>query len=498
MFVNKYFFILLLLFFVQYLSAQILYNNGADIKVNTGGIIKVQGSAENATGTITNDGYTTINLDITNNATLQGSGTYEIWRHWINNSTFMGNASNTSLVYLNGTAIQNIQGNQMTTFWDLEIDNGLKKELYINSGVNHTLVLNDNELATDDYSFFVYNPDVNAILRNGGATYGFVSSTGNGNLSRLTNTNQSYIFPVGSNVGTLRYRPISITPNNATDNTFTVRMANVDATTEGYDVSLFNSNITLVNDQFYHKINRSNGTSSANLKFYYNESEDGQWQGLANWDSSLWGDVGQITHTTVTPFNTSELLAFDNFTNEPFALTDNKSTLPVEWSSFVAQKEESEVKLKWITASETNNIFFSIERSIDAIHFDEIAQVKGAGNSNTENYYSLTDAYPQIGNNYYRIKQVDYDGKNTYSEIRNVYFGDNSKIRIYPNPASNYLEIKGLDLSMNYSISIQNINGEIVLETNQKKIDILNLAKGMYVLILSSENKTQYFKWVKN
>ena len=312
--------LVLMLMFVQITNAQVFYNNGADIKINSGAILKVQGSAENASGTISNDGYTTVDLDITNGGTLQGNGTFEINRHWINNATFLGNTSNKSLVLLNGSVTQNIQGSQVTTFWNLELDNGLVKKLFISSGVNNDLNLHNQELAAETYIFYVYNTSVDAISRDAGATYGFVSALSDGSLSRKTNVSQTYIYPVGSTVGTLRYRPIDIKPADASNNTYSVRMANTDATNDGYDRDQHEANICKVEPDFYHKINRTSGSANADIKVYYKESDDGLWPNSSNWNGSLWADMGTVNHVTGTPFNTVEKAAWSDFTNEPYAL----------------------------------------------------------------------------------------------------------------------------------------------------------------------------------
>jgi hypothetical protein len=94
--------------------------------------------------------------------------------------------------------------------------------------------------------------------------------------------------------------------------------------------------------------------------------------------------------------------------------------LPIELVNFNAAPNGDKVDLTWSTASETNNDYFTVERSTDAIHFKEILRKQGAGNSTSTIYYSDIDNSPLSGHSYYRLKQTDYDGHSTYSKIKSV------------------------------------------------------------------------------
>src|SRR5690606_28516311 len=99
------------------------------------------------------------------------------------------------------------------------------------------------------------------------------------------------------------------------------------------------------------------------------------------------------------------------------------------------------VDLTWATASEYNNDRFEIERSTNGLNWSQIGSVSGMGTTQQRHEYLFTDEYPENGENYYRLKQVDFDDKYEYSPIRLVTFGseitpDNSRIVWYPNPTS--------------------------------------------------------------
>ncbi|HIP32706.1 MAG TPA: T9SS type A sorting domain-containing protein [Crocinitomicaceae bacterium] len=121
----------------------------------------------------------------------------------------------------------------------------------------------------------------------------------------------------------------------------------------------------------------------------------------------------------------------------------NTIVLPVELLSFDAAIEREAVKINWATSSENNNDYFLVERSNDLMNWEEVAFVSGAGNSTEEITYSESDYFPLAGNSYYRLKQVDFDGEYSYSEIRPINFGSDQDLVFYPNPVKDVLTIKG-------------------------------------------------------
>jgi hypothetical protein len=109
--------------------------------------------------------------------------------------------------------------------------------------------------------------------------------------------------------------------------------------------------------------------------------------------------------------------------------------LPITLLNFTAEKNGESVLLKWTTASETNNDYFEIEKSADGINFRVVAKIKGAGSSSQLVDYSYEDSNPFTGTSYYRLKQVDFDGRFTYSSIRVVHFNGTTVFSISPNPS---------------------------------------------------------------
>jgi hypothetical protein len=167
---------------------------------------------------------------------------------------------------------------------------------------------------------------------------------------------------------------------------------------------------------------------------------------------------------------------------------------PVEFISFEAKTiSENKAVLNWSTASETNNSHFEVERSLDARDFETIGRVTGKGTTEITQQYTYFDETPLRGLNYYRLKQVDYDGKFSHSIIRSVKIQD-IDIKVVPNPASDFLEIRGLNNGK--QLEIIDLSGKVIYRRNIENASELNVqssnfAKGIFVVrVLYNDNTT--------
>jgi len=116
---------------------------------------------------------------------------------------------------------------------------------------------------------------------------------------------------------------------------------------------------------------------------------------------------------------------------------DNPTVFPVELLGFEAIPHAYSVELKWATASEINNHFFTVEKSADGRIFESVGRVEGAGTSNRRMDYRFTDRNPLQGVSYYRLKQTDFDGSFSYSNVAVVNFGKGlSSLTVFPNPSN--------------------------------------------------------------
>jgi hypothetical protein len=163
----------------------------------------------------------------------------------------------------------------------------------------------------------------------------------------------------------------------------------------------------------------------------------------------LLGEVNNVTSGTNACFNWSPLLdatqyewyteLFDGDNTTTGAIwtfsTPAAGPLPVDLINFVAKPEnDTRVKISWTTTFELNNSHFDVERSADGNHFTVIGTVPGKGNSGDRVNYSTYDEQPLRGISYYRLRQVDKDGKAATTKTVMVNIGGAEGVVVFPNP----------------------------------------------------------------
>jgi hypothetical protein len=176
------------------------------------------------------------------------------------------------------------------------------------------------------------------------------------------------------------------------------------------------------------------------------------------------------------------------------------TVLPIELTSLKALNKGNYNEINWETATERNNHHFVIERSPDAKNFEAIGTVKGAGTTNTPQYYSLMDKTPFEGITYYRMRQIDNDGAELVSKVVSVLKSakDKNVARFYPNPTHNILTVEHTPSVKTFEIV--NTLGQIIklvnptLEATQTDIPTADLSNGVYFLRV---NQTEMVRFVK-
>jgi glucuronoarabinoxylan endo-1,4-beta-xylanase len=196
----------------------------------------------------------------------------------------------------------------------------------------------------------------------------------------------------------------------------------------------------------------------------------------------------RVTNTPAQPF----VNAFDAYLTLGAEQTTALSlpvildaVLPVTVSIFTAKANGKNVLLDWETRTEINNSGFAVERSADGSNFGQIGFVKANGNSNAHILYHFTDQSPMKGHNFYRLKQIDINGKFSYSNVKLVKFGADPIVTLYPNPVKNELRIDGNGEKLNGTMVVLDAVGRVVLQSNinaaeMQRIDVSSLAKGIY------------------
>jgi hypothetical protein len=164
-------------------------------------------------------------------------------------------------------------------------------------------------------------------------------------------------------------------------------------------------------------------------------------------------------------------------------------TLGLNWVSFTATANGSNISLEWATADEKNTATFEVEHSTDGRSFTKIATVKANGSGN--NTYSFTDRNAAEGNNYYRLKQTDNDGTFEYSKVvtANVRNAATAAVSLFPNPATDAIRIAGA--GSNATIELYAVNGARVLAQQVNENDaasVTALPAGFYAYRVTAAN----------
>ncbi|WP_198172610.1 T9SS type A sorting domain-containing protein [Hymenobacter ginkgonis] len=211
--------------------------------------------------------------------------------------------------------------------------------------------------------------------------------------------------------------------------------------------------------------------------------------------------VNNLTAKTYS-VNVTTTDLFGGITTVPVTFTIGAVPLPVSLTAFTAQAVQNrDALLNWSTASELNNAYFDVERSLDGTTFVKVGQVAGQGTKSTGTSYTFTDA--GIGTRtsapvYYRLQQVDLDGTATYSPVRTVSFTQAAvALSLYPNPAqrTTQLDLSQLPTTGSYHVTLLDATGRTVLSTTMggglpQPLDLNGLATGTYNVLVTGTSAT--------
>ncbi len=215
------------------------------------------------------------------------------------------------------------------------------------------------------------------------------------------------------------------------------------------------------------------------------------------------GGTMLISPTSIDGGNNTVTFTVDFTDGQYYTLGSiEEDALPITLISFEAKTyKKDQVKLEWVTASEVNNAFYTIERSTDGQNFETVANIDGAGNSDNVLFYSFVDVSPLNGLSFYRLKQTDFNGEFDYSEIRSVRIENQfvASYQAYPNPIvkGGKLRIKyNIDRDQTLSMSFLNTRGQVIHRENHKalvakqtvEVSTEMLDKGLNLIRILDEN----------
>ncbi|MBL7752837.1 MAG: T9SS type A sorting domain-containing protein [Chitinophagaceae bacterium] len=177
-------------------------------------------------------------------------------------------------------------------------------------------------------------------------------------------------------------------------------------------------------------------------------------------------------------------------------MTSNFAT-PVALTSFDGQWKAEGNEIRWQTSMELNNDYFEIQRAVDAVHFTGIAKVEGQGNSNLLTNYEYMDFARETGTNYYRLKQVDFDGRVSYSETIELKPAEttNGVVSVFPNPSNGIFQVEIFnERETRLALHLTDLKGAVLLNEYRTlpkgqqhfEIDLSDKPEGVYILQLES------------
>ena len=411
-----------------------------------------------------------------------------------NGQIYLGAGGNGRVIF-DGTAAQsinNLGAAQTFLFRDIQTNN-TNDEITLNTPIEISV-----ELDLDAGN--IITSSTNLLYMRDNSTVSSVSDDAyaDGPVEKIGN--DAFTFPVGNDGF---YAAISMSAPSATNRRFRAQYFHQDADNAG-DRTQLAATLNHISYKEYWILDRTGAASNVTVTLSWDDRSGGvdnlTTLQMAHWNGTIWeneGNGGTTGNTTAgTIVSSAAISSFSPFT---LASTKEENPLPVTLLSFTGKKHEKSSILKWETKVEINNDYYQLEKSNDGVNYTYLSQINGAGNSNIEIEYSYIDDNPYNGNNYYRLKQVDFDGAFKYYNPIVINFNSSilgTDIKLYPNPILNnkdltisyngfnqnssitIIDIKGSAININYTVT----EGKILVSTT-------NLDKGIYFAIFSANGE---------
>jgi autotransporter-associated beta strand protein len=317
----------------------------------------------------------------------------------------------------------------------------------------------------------------------------YFQTNGTGTVKRSIGNNANLLFPIGNT----SYNPITITNKTGTADTFSISILDT-----AYLNGSSSGNITSPYVKRTWNISKNTPTANAGsgVDFTFNWNANEVVGTLTNptlnhHDGTKWA-IPTIGTTSVS----GNSLTYTGYKGSfsPFAIGgSNTVALPIELKSFNTACQSDYVQVDWTTASEKNNKMFELYKSDNAIDWSLIHTTDGQGDKASETNYQFMDNDKKPA--YYRLKDIDYDGIENWSQI---IFADckneSTQIEVYPNPASEFIKVI-LPYEENTTLNILSMEGKILktlpLVSKNNLINIKDLSVGTYLIkFKDGANKT--------
>jgi fibronectin-binding autotransporter adhesin len=482
-------------------------NNTSGTFSGGSGVMAISGSVNNSAAFNAGGGNITVRTDLSNSGAAAvytaNANTLSVAGNFTNSSsaTFNANTSstfisgnftntatftaNTSMVTFNGAGVQQLTG--ATNFYNLRRTNG--GSLILNSNVNASamLTLSSGNIITGSNVLSLTNTA--AQPASGYSASSFID--GSLSITFPNTAATSRIYPVGK--GSI-YRPVTL-QQTAASSSAVVRIEMINTPPTGsYPVE-----VSVLSEARYYAMDLLSGTLNAptvELNFNTNSPADENVAVPANArvlrslaSSGPWtdqGGTGVFSPASPAGYVTSGVTSIVSSTF--FALGYQTSPLPISLQTFQAHLSNEVVHLNWTTLTEKSNAYFTVERSGGGeFYFQSVVDVEGAGNSVIRRDYEAIDHQPLPGVSYYRLKQTDYDGAFTYSEVVRIENAGAPKLMVYPNPTAfatpTYIRLANVDEAV-VSLEIFDVAGRLAFSRG------VDLSDAKEIQTLLQENNT--------
>jgi len=332
-----------------------------------------------------------------------------------------------------------------------------------------------------------------------------------GSLRRTSNNTLVKVFPIGDGSN---YRPVLLIPQTSTTSEYTVLYNNIEHSSVDYATypngTPTGNNLHSIANGYFWDIEKGVGSTPARIGIgwdatmnvtaptdivvaHYN-SATSQWENIMG--SNL--ASGTAASGTAISDYTSDFSPFG------FGSQNGGNALPIDLISFTGAVIDGNAVLEWEVASQVNNDYYTIERSIDCENWEKISSLKGAGSTNQLMKYTTYDEKPYVGVSYYRLTQTDYDGKfETFKPISIIY-DKPIRLSINPNPVEDKLNLYlGENLRGMTNVTIVNSKGQEIFsksflgEYNMINLQVGKYKRGYYLLEVDHNQRVGTLKFIK-
>ncbi|ALI97715.1 hypothetical protein DC20_00295 [Rufibacter tibetensis] len=340
-----------------------------------------------------------------------------------------------------------------------------------------------------------------------------------GNLRRAVGSSGTYSFPVGNGAGKRQFDIIS---NGLSGNDFrsiVVGFKPLPSAQSASDMSLTENGLTYTHIEsegvWFVEPNTTpangNFTALASLNGFTNLSDNRfallvrPIGSINNKDWTTGGgtleDAGKDGRTVSSGYAKRSFIT----TFGQVGIANIETVLPVTWLHVKAERKNQQVQVLWATATEINNDRFEVECSKDGKNFLKVGEVAGAGNSIITKEYQFQHVSPETATAYYRVKQIDFDGKYEYSKVVAVKAGKEAlaQVALYPNPSQDFLHLLNITIEPSTMIEILDAKGKRinqikpVLTGEATVVPVQHLSSGTYILRIQKAGTILQQRFVK-